>query len=406
MIGARDDDHLVLFGAPEEFFATALAHSLEENVRLTSYPSLVGFERKLILKLNHLIETANLGLFGDVIVEIAEGISAWALRIFEHKGRVIAHFTHEREAELVVFLCFSTISGKDVGGDGTVFDDVVDGFHAVHVPLAVIFAIHLLQNDIATALHRQVDVATHIGFFGNHTKCGIAHVFGVGCGEADAHIGHRTRHSAQKFGEEHVVLVVVRFSFRRLYALCGNGFVARLCFKFLQFAVGTFGVARSIALRFVGIDILSQKGHFFETTFLQVQALVDDALHISATLATTGVRHDAEVAEVVATTGDAHKTRNLRSAEAFGHDVAISLREREINVDGFLSHLGLRDEVGQREIGIGSCHNVGMVLLEQIVFHTLCHATENSKDEAASLLAQSVEGLQTVDNLLLGIIAH
>ena len=47
-----------------------------------------------------------------------------------------------------------------------------------------------------------------------------------------------------------------------------------------------------------------------------------------------------------------------------------------------------------------------MVLLEQIVFHTLCHATENSEDEAASLLAQSVEGLQTVDNLLLGIIAH
>ena len=154
----------------------------------------------------------------------------------------------------------------------------MDGFHAVHVPLAVIFAIHLLQNDIATTLHGKVDVATHIGFFGNYTKRGIAHIFGVGCGEADAHIGHRTRHSAQKFGEKHVVLVVIRFSFRRLYALCGNGFVARLCFKFLQFAVGTFGVARSIALRFVGIDILSQKGHFFETTFLQVQALVDDCV--------------------------------------------------------------------------------------------------------------------------------
>ena len=85
MIGARDDDHLVLFGTTEELLATALAYSLEENVRLTSHPSLVGFERKLILKLNHLIETANLGLFGDVVVEIAEGISAWTFRIFEHE---------------------------------------------------------------------------------------------------------------------------------------------------------------------------------------------------------------------------------------------------------------------------------------------------------------------------------
>jgi hypothetical protein len=33
------------------------------------------------------------------------------------------------------------------------------------------------------------------------------------------------------------------------------------------------------------------------------------------------------------------------------------------------------------------------MVVEQIVFYTLCHATENSEDEAASLLAQSVEGL-------------
>ena len=85
VISARDDDHLVLFGAAEEFFATALAHPFKENVGFASHPSLVGFERKFILKLNHLIKAANLGLFGDVVVEIAEGISAWTFRIFEHE---------------------------------------------------------------------------------------------------------------------------------------------------------------------------------------------------------------------------------------------------------------------------------------------------------------------------------
>ena len=376
-----------MFRATKEFFATALAHPFKENVGFASHPSLVGFERKFVLQRNHLIETANLGVFRDVVFEIAEGISAWTLRIFEHKSRIIAHFAHQRQTELMVFLRFSAISSKDVGGDGAVFNDVVNRFHTVHIPFAVVFAIHLLQNGIATALHRQVNVATHIGLFGNHTKRGVAHIFGVRSGESNAHIGHSTCHSAQEFGEKHVVLVVVGFGFRRLNALGGNGFVAGLGFKFLQFAVGTLCVARSIALRFVGIDILSQKGHFFETTFLQVQALVDDALYVATALATTSVRHNAEVAKVVAATSDAHKARNLRSAETFGHNVAISFGEREVNVDGFLSHFGLRNEVGQREIGIGPRHNVGVVLFEQIVFHTLCHTSENSKNETATFLA-------------------
>ena len=47
-----------------------------------------------------------------------------------------------------------------------------------------------------------------------------------------------------------------------------------------------------------------------------------------------------------------------------------------------------------------------MVLFLQFFAHALCHTTQNSDDEAASVLAQTVQGFEPEDNLLFGVVAH
>ena len=124
-------------------------------------------------------------------------------------------------------------------------------------------------------------------------------------------------------------------------------------------------------------DILPQEGDFLTTSLLEVETFVDDALHGTAAFATTGVRHDAVMAEIVAPTGDADKTGDFRAAEAFGHHVAVGFGERKVDVDGFLSGFGLRNEVGEGKVGIGACHEVGGVLVEEVFFHALGHAAQH-----------------------------
>ena len=71
-----------------------------------------------------------------------------------------------------------------------------------------------------------------------------------------------------------------------------------------------------------------------------------------------------------------------------------------------MSCLRLGDEVGQREIGVGTCNEVGMVILQQIFLNTLCHASQHTDNHLVSLAALGVEGVQAVVYLLLGIVAH
>ena len=101
--------------------------------------------------------------------------------------------------------------------------------------------------------------------------------------------------------------------------------------------------------------------------------------------------------------------------QSAGHHLTIGFCEREFYVDGLLPHLCLCKEVGQRQIGIRSCHQVGMMMGEQLVFHPLCHTSQHTYYQlffpigVFSLLSFSslcVESFQSVQYLLFGIVAH
>ena len=242
----------------------------------------------------------------------------------------------------MVLLGFRAVAHEDVGGDGAVGHDAPDGSHTVHVPLAGIFAVHELQNAVGTALHGQMDVLADVGHVGNDLQRLIAHVFGMAGSKPHAHVGNSLGHQAQQSGESH---------------FCGS---------------------REGSIR---VDVLSQQGYFFKTPFAQIVHLAQDALHVARALTSTGVGHDAVVAEVVAATHDAHETANFLSVQPLGHNVAVGLAGRKFNVDGLMACFGLGDKVGQREIAVGAGHEVGMVAVEQVVLHALCHAAQHTDDE-------------------------
>ena len=45
-----------------------------------------------------------------------------------------------------------------------------------------------------------------------------------------------------------------------------------------------------------------------------------------------------------------------------------------------MTRLGLRHQIGQRQIGIGTCHEVNPMLFQQLFFHTLGHTAQHADD--------------------------
>ena len=214
-------------------------------------------------------------------------------------------------------------------------------------------------------------VSAHVGFFGNDAQCVVAHVLGVTRAETDAHAPHGSCHAAQQGGK-----------------------------------VGGFVVVAPLGCKSVRVHVLPQQRHLLVATALEVAHFAQNALHIARPFTASGVGHDAVVAEVVAATHDAHIAANVGAADALGHDVAIGLRSGELDVDGLVPGFGLGDEVGQREVGIGACHEVGMMVVEQVVLHPLCHASQHADNQLAPLAAQGVQRVEAVVYLLLGIVSH
>ena len=70
--------------------------------------------------------------------------------------------------------------------------------------------------------------------------------------------------------------------------------------------------------------------------------------------------------------------------QALGYNILISLGRRQLDVHGFMACLGLRNEVGQREISIWTSHEVAMVILQQVILHTFCHTAQYADDEGIS----------------------
>ena len=96
----------------------------------------------------------------------------------------------------------------------------------------------------------------------------------------------------------------------------------------------------------------------------------------------------------------------MLAAQAFGHYVAVGFRNGEFDVHGFDAGFGLSNEVGQREISVGTGNKIGMMTFEKFLLYAFSHTAQNAYDETAAFPAQSVEGFKTVYDLLLRIVAH
>ena len=71
-----------------------------------------------------------------------------------------------------------------------------------------------------------------------------------------------------------------------------------------------------------------------------------------------------------------------------------------------MAGFGLRYQVRQGEVCVGPGHEVGVVVVDEVVLHALGHAAQHAYYQFASAVAHGVEGLEAVDYFLLGVVAH
>ena len=106
----------------------------------------------------------------------------------------------------------------------------------------------------------------------------------------------------------------------------------------------------------------------------------------------------------------------MSQANALGNHVAIGLGRGEFHIDGLVPKLCLCHQVGQREVGIRSGHEVAVMILQKVLLHALSHTAENADDEGVGrwvmgvgcfpLLFECSQHIQSVVYFLLGIVAH
>ena len=82
------------------------------------------------------------------------------------------------------------------------------------------------------------------------------------------------------------------------------------------------------------------------------------------------------------------------------------LRRGQFYIDGLVPQFGLGDEVGEREIAVGACHEVDTVLLEQLFADALGHATKHAEDDAPTSALQRMVIVDAGQDFLLGVVAH
>ena len=267
----------------------------------------------------------------------------------------------------MVFFRFTVEAGKDVGRQSAVGDGATDGSHSFQVPFAGIFAVHQLKDARAAALYRQVDVFAYIRHFGDDLQRLVTHVFRMRGGETYTHIGYCLGHLAQQLGK----------------CKCGSFF-----------------------FKAVRIHVLSQQSDLLVPFGRQVAHFIEDAFDVSATFPSACVRHDAIVAEIVASPHDGHESRHVIAADAGGDDIPIGFGDRQFHVDGLLSGFDGGKQVRQAEIGIRSCHEVYVVMFNQVVLHSLGHTADHTHNQLSVFLAaQRMEKIQSVQDFLFGVVA-
>ena len=116
-----------------------------------------------------------------------------------------------------------------------------------------------MQHLIAAALNGEVDVVAEIGLVGDGVQDVLAHVLGIGCGEAHTHVGYGLSHTTKQFGK--------RADMQHLTAL------------FLD----DDAVVRPLAVgqQTVGVDVLTEQRHLLEAAVVQVAHLGENALDVA-----------------------------------------------------------------------------------------------------------------------------
>ena len=112
------------------------------------------------------------------------------------------------------------------------------------------------------------------------------------------------------------------------------------------------------------------------------------------------------MAEVVAASHDAHEATHASCTDSLRNYVAVGFGGREFDVAGVLSVLALRYHVGQVEVGVGSAHKVGVVVVDKVLAHALCHTSQHTDNELSTLLLFGVQSLKSSIYLVLGILSY
>ena len=165
----------------------------------------------------------------------------------------------------------------------------------------------------------------------------------------------------------------------------------------------------TILFKTIGVYILAQQSYFLIAFGRKVGYFIQDTFHITTTLTTTSIRHNAIVAEIVTSTHNAYKARNVVTTNARRDNIAISFGCREFHIDSLLAGFYRCYQFGKSQICVGTCHQIHMMVLDQVFLHTLGHTaqyTHNNLSSLASFVVHGMEEFQTVQNLLFCIVAH
>ena len=281
------------------------------------------------------------------------GGGAASRRVDERERRVVAHLVHDLERLLELGVGLPREADDDVRADRAVGNDVADHRDAVHVALAVVGALHGLQDAAGARLQRQVDVLAEARQLRVRADHVLAHVLGVRAGVADPVDALDVVHHRQQLGER---------------GLLPHGQVAP-----------------------VGVHVLAEERDLAHAVVGLALDLLDQLACRPRHLAPARGGNDAVGADAVAAHRDLHPA--LEGALAVGGQVAGEALELEVALGGEavageelgeLVHLaGPEGHVHERE------------LLEHLLLHRLRPAPAHA-DRARRVLALQPVGLTEV----------
>ena len=132
---------------------------------------------------------------------------------------------------------------------------------------------------------------------------------------------------------------------------------------------------------------------------------VEDTFHITAPFASAGIRHDAIMTEVVAASHDGDITGDMVSADAGRNHIPIGFCRRKFHINSFLSSFNGTDQFRKCQVSIRSGNQIYVVMFDQVILYTFSHTSQHTYDQVLAFLAQRMEKLQPVQDLLLCVVA-